>query len=231
MTTTPVPTAGVASTQDPTGVVRIRTVAVALAAGAVTSAGLLAAQPWGDRLDTSADDVLAYDTLQEVRGAAWAGMLVDGFAYAVVAVTVGLAVVHLAPSRGRVAALVGAVLTTAGGILFAMGAGAFATFSWFATAPGLSEGAGRSLVDYANGQVPHLLGPNMAGFAVYTLGSLVLAAAVIRARAVPLAAVALFVLGTLAQFVLPEGNDVLDYVQIGQMVLLVGLATVVWRRA
>ena len=231
MTTTPVPTADVASTRHPTGAARIRTVGIALAAGAVTIAGLLAAQPWGDRLDSSADAVLAYDTLREVRGAAWAGMLVDGFAYAVVALTASLAVVHLAPSRGRVAALVGAVLTTAGGILFAMGAGAFATFSWFATAPGLVEGAGRSLVDYANGQVLHLLGPDMVGFVVYTLGSLVLAAALVRARAVPPVAVAVFIVGTLAQFVIPAGNDVLNYLQIGQMVLLVGLATVVWRRA
>ncbi len=41
----------------------------------------------GDRHDSSADAVLAYDTLREVRGAACAGMLVDGFAYAVVALT------------------------------------------------------------------------------------------------------------------------------------------------
>ena len=128
---------------------------------------------------------------------------------------------ELAPSRGRVAALVGAVLTTAGDILFAMGAGAFATFSWFATAPGPAEGAGRSLVAHANGQVLHLLGPDRAGFVVYTLGSLVLAAAPVRARAVPPAPVAVFVVGTPARFVSPAGNDVLNDLQVGLSVPLV----------
>ena len=41
------------------------------------------------------------------------GMLVDGFAYAVVAFTLSLCVLLLVRDRGRVAALVGAVLATA----------------------------------------------------------------------------------------------------------------------
>ena len=189
------------------------------------------APPWGDRLDSSADEFLDYDQLLEVRDAAWAGMLVDGFAYAVIGVALGLGVLHLTRTRGRVAALVGAVLTTAGGILFAMGAGAFATFAWFATAPGLPDGSGRALVDYANDHVGHVIGLDMAGFVTFTLGTLVLSAALIRARAVPVVGVIVFVLLTLAQFVMPAGNDVLNYLQIATMVLLVGFAVVVWRRA
>jgi len=158
-------------------------------------------------------------------------MLVDGFAYDVIGVALGLGVLHLTRTRGRVPALVGPVLTTAGGILFAMGAGAFATFAWFATAPGLPDGSGRSLVDYANNHVGHVIGLDMAGFVTFTLGTLVLSAALIRARAVPVVGVIVFVLLTLAQFVMPAGNDVLNYLQIATMVLLVGFAAVVWRRA
>ena len=151
---------------------RIRVAAAALAACAATIAGLLVATPWGDRLDSSSDDFLDYDYLLEVRDAAWPSMLLDGFAFAVIGLALGLGVLHLTRTRGRVAALVGAVLTTAGGILFAMGAAAFATLGWFATAPGLPDGSGRALVDYANDHPGHLMGLDMAGFVTFTLGTL-----------------------------------------------------------
>jgi hypothetical protein len=231
MTTSSAAPAAVAVPSREADTARIRTAAVALAASAVTVAGLLAAPPWGDRLDSSSDAFLDYDKLLEVRDAAWAGMLVDGFAYAVVAITLSLGVLHLVRGRGRIAALVGAVLTIAGGILFAMGAVGFATFAWFATAPGLPDGAGRSLIDFANDHVAHVIGPDMAGFATYTLGTLVLSAALIRARAVPMPAVVAFIVVTLGQFAVPSGTNVLNYLQILLMVILVGFAAVVWRRA
>lgn len=210
---------------------RQRVAAVALAASSATIAMLLAAPPWGGRLDSSAEKFVNYQDLLAVRDGAWAGMLIDGFAYAVLALALGLGVLHLVRARGAVTALVGAVLTIAGGILFAIGAGAFATFVWFATAPGLSEGAGPSLVDYANGQVGHLIGADMAGFLSYTLGTLVMSVAVIRARAIPVVAVALFIVLTLAQFAMPSGHDVLSYLQIAQLVMLIVFAVTVWRRA
>jgi hypothetical protein len=210
--------------------VRIRVAAAGLAASSVTVAGLLATTPWGDRLDSSSDEVLTYDKLLDVRDAAWSSMLVDSFAYAVIGLTVGLGVLHLVRSKGRVAALVGAVLTTVGGILFAMGGAAFASVVWFITADGLPDGSGQSLVDYANDNVGHLMGVDMAGFVLTTLGSLVLAAALIRARAVPVPAVAAYVLLTIVQFVGLSGR-VMDFLQIAMMVLLLGFAAVVWRRA
>jgi hypothetical protein len=44
-------------------------------------------------------------------------------------------------------------------------------------------------------------------------------------------AVILFVVLTLAQFAMPAGNNLLNYLQIAQMAMLVGFAVVVWRRA
>ncbi len=210
--------------------VRTRVVAASLAASAATVAVLLATTPWGDRLDSSSDEVLSYDKLLDVRDAAWSSLLLDSFAYAVIGLTLGLGVLHLVRSKGRVAALVGAVLTTAGGILFAMGGAAFATVVWFITADGLSDGAGPSLVDYANDNVGHLMGVDMAGFVLTTLGSLVLAAALIRARAVPITAVAVYILLTLVQFAGLPGRA-MDFLQVAMMVLLIGFAAVVWRRA
>ena len=130
-----------------TGSGSVRLTAGALAASAATVSVLLATNPWGEQLDSGAEQILTYDKLLEARDPAWPSMLVDAFAFAVIGLTLGLGVLHLARGRGRVAALIGATLTTAGGILFAMGATAFATLAWFVTADGLAAGAGQSFVD------------------------------------------------------------------------------------
>jgi hypothetical protein len=128
---------------------------------------------------------------------------------------------------GRFAALLGAVLTTVGGVLFAMGGLSFATLTWFASE--VPEDAGRPLVDYANDNPGHLLGATMAGFLLFTLGGLALATALFRARAVPVAGVAAYVLLVLTQFA-PLPGRALDFVQISMMALLVALAITVLRR-
>jgi hypothetical protein len=206
---------------------RMRLVASGLAAAALTIAGLLVTTPWGDRYDSSADEVLDYDGLAAVRDGAWGGMLVDGLAFAILGLTAGIVISHLVRGRGRVAALVGVTLTTVGGALFAMGGFAFATVTWFAS--GISEPAGRELVSYANDNVPHLLGASMAGFLLVTLGSLVLAFAAFRGRALPMAGVAAYVVLVIAQFT-PLPGRALDFLQIAMMALLVALAVSVMRR-
>jgi hypothetical protein len=209
---------------------RIRVVAAALGASAATICVLLATTPWGDRLDSSSDEVLTYDDLVKVSDAAWPSMLLDGFAYAVIGLALGLGVLHLVRGRGRVVALVGAVIATAGGVLFAMGAAAFATIVWFVGADGLSDGTGQALVDFANDHPGHLLGPDMVGFLLSTIGSLVLAVALIRARALPVYAAVVYVLMIVAQFSGIPGRA-LDFLQIAMMLVLIGFAAVLWRRA
>ena len=56
-----------------------------------------------------------------------------------------------------------------------------------------------------------------------------LSAALIRARAVPVPAVIIYVVLTLAQFAGLPGRT-MDFLQIAMMVLLIGLAAVIWRR-
>jgi hypothetical protein len=173
---------------------------------------------------------LNYGNVVTVQDAAWPSMLLDGFAYAVIGLTLGLGVLHLARDRGRVVALVGAVITTAGGVLFAMGAAALATIVWFAGADGLSDGTGQALVDFANDHPGHLMGPAMVGFLLTMIGSLVLCSALIRARALPVYAVVLYVLLTLAQFTGIPGRA-MDLLQIAMMLVLLGFAAVLWRRS
>jgi hypothetical protein len=213
-----------------TGSGRARLAAAGLAASSATVVVLLATTPWGDRLDSGADKMLDYERLLDVREAAWPSMVLDSFAFAVIGLTLGLGVLHLARTKGWIAALIGATLTTAGGILFAMGGTAFASVVWFITADGLPPGAGTSLVDYANDHPGHLIGPDMVGFLLTTIGALVSSAALIRARAVPIPAVIVYIVLTLVQFTGLPGRT-MDFLQIAMMVLLIGLAAVIWRRA
>ncbi|MDQ3463720.1 MAG: hypothetical protein M3500_03235 [Actinomycetota bacterium] len=213
---------------DETGSGRIRLTAAALATSAAAVVVLLSTTPWGERMDSGADEVLSYDNLLDVGDAAWPSMLVDSFAFAIIGLTFGLGVLHLARAKGRIAALVGAALTTSGGILFAMGGAAFATVTWFITADGLPDGVGQSLADYANDHPGHLVMPGVAGFLLTTIGALMLSAALIRARAVPVPAVIVYIVLTLVQFAgLP--SRAMDFLQIAMMVLLIGFAAVVWR--
>jgi len=228
-TTSPTRLDGSAATSE-TGSGRVRLTAAALAASSATVIVLLATTPWGDRLDSGADEILIYDKLLDGRDVAWPSMLLDAFAFAVIGLTVGLGVLHLARAKGRVAALLGAALSTAGGILFAMGGTAFATLVWFISADGLPRGAGQSLVDYANDHPGHLVGPSIAGFLLTTIGALVLSVALIRARAVPVPAVIVYIVLTLVQFIGPQGRT-LDVLQIAMMGLLIGFASAIWRRA
>lgn len=207
---------------------RIRLVAAALAAASATLAALVITHPWGERLDSSADEVLSYDLVVENHANAWPAMLVDVFAFGVIAVCLAIGVAHLVRGRGRTVATVGAVLVVAGGILSAMGSFAFTTVVYFVGT--LPAGPGRELVAVANDDVAHLLGVEMAGFLLFTSGSLVLTVALVRARAVPRPAVALFVLLTIGLFVGLPGA-VMDGVQAAQVLLAGGLAVPLWRSA
>lgn len=205
---------------------RIRLIAVALAASAVTIAALVLTHPWGDRLDSSSDTVLTYDFVAENHANAWPAMLVDVLAFGLLAFCIAIGVAHLVRGRGRTVATVGAVLVTIGGLLFAMGGMAFTTVMWFIGT--LPEDSGRTLVDVANDDVPHLLGVETTGFFLVTLGSLVLAAALFRARAVPRPAIALFVLLTVGLFAGLPGTA-MNVVQAAQVLTAGALAIPVWR--
>jgi hypothetical protein len=206
---------------------RIRLVAAALAAASATLAALVITHPWGERLDSSADEVLSYDLIVENHANAWPAMLVDVFAFAVIGVSLAIGVAHLVRAKGRSAATVGGVLVVAGAVLSAMGGFAFVTVTYFVGE--LPKASGRELVDTANDDVTHLLGVEMGGFLLFTLGSLVLAAALVRARAVPRLAVAVFVLLTAGLFALT--GAALDYVQAAQVVVAGALAVPLWRSA
>jgi hypothetical protein len=217
MTTETLATAGTAS-EPMLGRARSTILASALAVGAVAVAAVLLFRPWPER------NAFDYDQIAPSRDGIWTGILVDGLGFAVTAVALSLVVCAMARTRGAVWANVGAVVTSLGGIAFAMGAFAFAALAWYATdATVLSEEQGARMLDHVVDNPQHAMVMQMAGFLGYTIGSVLLSVALLRARAVPRAIPVAVLVLTAAQF---SGVDerVLDFVQIALMAVLVCIA-------
>lgn len=208
------------------GMSRARTVipAATLALGAAVVATVLLFRPWPVR------NSFLYHELAPVRDGIWTSILVDSLAFAAVAIGLSLVVAQMTRTRGALLANVGAVVATAGGVLFAMGAFAFATFTWYVTDSAVLPLAdGTRLLEYAVANPEHGMLVQMGGFLLYTLGTLLLAAALLRARSVPRwLPIAMFVL-TIAQFA--TSDRVLDFVQIAAMTVLVMLAALALRQS
>lgn len=201
------------------GAARGRTLIVAatlvLAAGVV--AIVLLFRPWPVR------NSFLYQELAPVRDAIWTAILVDAVSFAAVGLSLSLSVCLLARDRGARLANVGAIVTTLGGALFAMGAFAFAALTWYITDPAaLPVAEGTRLLEYAVANPEHVMLPQALGFLLYTLGTLILAVAMLRSGSVsrwlPLAIVGT----TVAQFAVHD--RALDFVQVGAMAVLILVA-------
>jgi hypothetical protein len=196
---------------------RAAIVSTFLALGAAVIAVLVLWQPWGER------DALGYADLAPHRDAAWLGTLADGLAFAVVGAALGLAVCLLAPARGAAWANIGAVMTTLGGAAFCAGMVSFGSFAWYATdTAAIPAGPGEALMSYVEDSPGHMLGVQMVGFLLFTLGSLALMVALWRSRAVPRWLPIGYLVLTVGTFAL--GGVALNIVQAIQMLSLVVVA-------
>jgi hypothetical protein len=207
---------------DVTGA-RVTIVATALALGAIAVGSMLAWRPWGER------DAFAYADVEPIRSNVWIGTLIDGFGFAVAAIALSLVTCHLVRARGSRWATTGAVITSLAGISFAMGSLARGAVSWYATSDAISEQAGTALLSYMDDNPLRVMAPVMAGFLGYTIGSLVLSVALLRAGTVPRWLPITFVVLTLAQF-LPVPARALDFIQMALMAVLVCVAGMVLGR-
>jgi hypothetical protein len=204
--------------------VRAATVSVLLTLGALVLAVVVLWQPWGER------DQLGYADLAPHRDAAWLGAVVDGLAFAVVCVALALAVCRLAPARGWVWATVGAVITGLGGLAFATGMVAFGSLAWYATSTdAIPVEAGTALMTYVEDNPGHVLGTQMAGFLLATVGTLVLMVALWRARSVPRWLPIGYLVLTVGVFAL--SGVALNIVQAAQTLSLVVVGYFAWRAA
>jgi len=210
-------TAAVTSAPARSAAPRAAIVSAFLALGAVVVAILVLWQPWGER------DALGYADIAPHRDAAWLGAMADGLAFAVVGIALGLAVCRLAPARGAVWANAGAVMTTLGGVAFCAGMVSFGSFAWYATdTAAIPAGPGEALMSYVEDSPGHILGVQMVGFLLFTLGSLALMVALWRARAVPRWLPVAFLVLTVGTFAL--GGVALNIVQAAQMLSLAVVA-------
>jgi hypothetical protein len=197
---------------------RTTLVAAALAVSAAAVASVLLWQPWPTR------DRFGYGDIAPIRDGMWTGIVIDAMAFGVLGVALSLVVCMLARSRGAVWATVGAVVTSLGGITFAMGAFGFASLAWYATdTTAIPVETGTEFLKYAVDNPQHGTVLQMAGFLLFTLGSISLFIALTRARSVPLWLPITFFVLVVAQFT-PVPSRALDLVQVALMALLVVLA-------
>ena len=207
---------------EPTRPVRARggIIAAGLAVAAAAEAAVLVFHPWEER------DEFGYSQVAGIRDALWTTLLVDAIAFALIGLTLSVIVTTLAPSRGAAWAKAGGVAATLGGITYAMGAFGFAALTWYATeTSALPVEDGTALLEYAVDHPAHVLGPQMAGFLMFTIGTVLLSVALLRSRTVPRWLPTGLLVLTAATF-LPVPSRVLDGIQVAFMTLLVVLA---WR--
>lgn len=201
-----------------TSAARVRIVAAALVLGSSAVAATLLLRPGPARND------LSYASFAAVRDGAWAATVVDHVGFIVAAFALAIAVCVLTPSRGAVWANIGAVLTAVGGTLFAGGVIAIGVLGWYATAPdALSPASGTALMTYLAENPGHVSGPQIPGFLLFNLGSLLLAVALWRAGSVPRWLPILWAVLTVAQFVGLPGR-MLDLVQVALSAVFVVIA-------
>jgi len=166
----------------PLGITRARSAIISafLALGALAVAATVLWQPMGER------NQIGYADIASQRDAAWLGTVVNGLAFAPVGVALGLAVCVLAPRRGSTWANIGAIVTGLGGVTFCAGMVTFGSFAWYATdTDAIPADSGTALMAYVENNPGHVLGLQMAGFFLATLGSAVLMVALLRSRSVP----------------------------------------------
>ena len=196
---------------------RTRIIAATLAISAAVVATVLLFRPWQAR------NSFAYAELAPVRDAIWTAIFIDALAFVALAISVALSVALVARARGSRVANIGAVITIAGGVLFAMGAFAFVALVWLVTdTTVLPATDGARVIDAALSEMAHVALPQALGFLLFTAGTLILAAALFRSRAVPRWLPIAIAVATLLQFAVHD--RALDFVQIGAMALWIVLA-------
>ena len=202
---------------------RTRIIAATLAISAAVVATVLLFRPWQVR------NSFAYAELAPVRDAIWTAIFIDALAFVAVAISVALSVALVAHDRGARVANIGAVITIAGGVLFAMGAFAFVALVWLVTDTAVLPATdGARVLEAALNEMVHVALPQALGFLLFTAGTLILAAALFRSRAVPRWLPIAIVVATLLQFAFHD--RALDFVQIGAMALWIVLAGYLFMR-
>ena len=210
---------------DGVGTVRVRIVQAALGSGSLAVIGFLLVRPGPARGD------LSYAATAAGRDAAWVGHLVECLGYGLAGFGLALATCLIVRRRGAAWANAGAVMVALGGVLFAAMGYTVGVLGWYATAAdALPVSAGTALLAYAQADPARLVAADVAGFALVTLGTLLICVGLWRSAAVPRVLPVVLAVLTLAQFVLPQ-NRALDVDQALLMASFVAVAGFAGRSA
>lgn len=204
---------------------RVGVILAALVVGTLASVALGLWHPTPD-----ANDRFGYDEVAGMRDAWWAWHLFGSIGTAVSAIAGSLVVVLLAPRRGAAWATAGAVAASLGALAFVTGASAEGVLYADATDPdALPVEAGRSFIDFVNDEPARVIAVIDPGMIVMSLGALLVAAALRRARTVPRWLPVAFAVTNLAGFVAPFGAPTaIAGIAFGAVLLAIGWQ--LWRQ-
>jgi hypothetical protein len=211
------------SRASPASLARARIVAAVLVLGAFTFAAFGIWHP-----APAARGSFGYDVIAPMRISWWAWHLFGGLGVAAAALAVALAVCLLVPARGATWATLGALLTALGGLAFYGGVAAEGVLGAYATNPeALPAQSGTTLITFIDDNFEPVVAVLLPGFALLTLGPLLLALALWRARSVPRSLPIAFALTNLARFPLSTGV-LADVVNSAFAATLVAIAWSLW---
>jgi hypothetical protein len=212
-------------TVDRATAIRVRILAVVLAATAVTAVavGVLWPEPSGGGETYSYADIVANRDL-------WWGLLGFGAAMAVINIPLqALATLILVRERGSAWATWGAAAMWLGAALQAAGVAGWASAYFFATDPQVDAATGRAVIDAVNADEAHLFGLMIPGALLVLVGTVLQCVGLFRARVVPIW-VPVALLFTTLTFVIP-GNGLAGLITSAPMAAgSIGLAYFVTRR-
>jgi hypothetical protein len=186
---------------SPASPARARLVAAVLVLGAFASSAFGIWHPAPGVRDGFGSDVIA-----PIRTSWWAWHLFGGLGVAAAAIAVALAVCLLVPTRGATWATLGALLTALGGLAFYGGVAAEGVLGTYATDPeALPAQSGTTLLAFVDDNFEPIGVVLIPGLVLLTLGPLLLAVALWRARSVPRWLPVAFALTSVAGFPLSTG--------------------------
>ena len=135
----------------------------------------------------------------------------------------------LVPARGWIAATIGACLTWFGCAIYALGVGGIGTMYYFATDPdGLDRAASERLLEHLDDSFVSVWGVAVTGAVVSTVGQVVLAVGLWRARTVP-RWIPVLAATLVVTFLLPTAGLVGLVSELPSAISGLGLAWYFWR--
>jgi len=150
----------------------------------LTSIGGIAVSLWYP--DAANGERYSYAQIRDLRNAWWGWHVFAGVNLILGVCASAVAGWLLVRTRGALLSIVGGSVMWLGAALYGVGLGALASVFYFGAEPAaLNTANGERLLEYAQDHFARLYGPLLAGAILVALGTIVLAVALWRARAVP----------------------------------------------